>query len=111
MCIRQYLQSRKQCRIITECKVNARILRADQLQGIYRMSRNGNIGPQKLDARIDIPVSEELADKLTVLAHFMKKPKAQVARELLTIQMEGMLALMSVNISFPEMGVDGSNVG
>lgn len=75
------------------------------------MSRNGNSGPAKLDSRIDIPVPEELADKLAILAHFMKKPKAQVARELLTIQMEGMLALMNVNISFPDMSVNGSNQG
>lgn len=71
--------------------------------------RTREIANQKLTCRIDIPVTEEMSDRLLVMATLMKKPKAELARELLTVQIEGMYALMESSISWPGVFVHGKD--
>ncbi len=61
----------------------------------------------KLTTRIDVPASEELADKLAALAAVMRKSKSELARELLTVQIEGMFALMNVSVTWTGLPGDG----
>jgi len=48
----------------------------------------------KCDTRIDVPAPAELEERLIRLAGIYGKPRAQLAREFLTIQIEGAWMLM-----------------
>lgn len=73
-------------------------------------SRSGNSSHEKLDARIDIPASESLQEKLIALAVMHRRPKAEYARMLLTKAVEGGLAWLQSMGQLPP-GVDGTNEG
>ena len=71
-------------------------------EGVTRIA-----APQKLDFRIDVPATEDMVDKLAALASLHGKRKSEMARELLTVQIEGMYALMRANMSWPTLPSDG----
>ena len=73
-----------------------------------RFSRSGITEGAKCTARVDVPVTADLEEKLIALAVMAGKPRAEFARMLLTKAVEGELAYLRSVGSLPNLG-DGRN--
>jgi hypothetical protein len=81
-----------------------------------KFSRSGVTSPLgKCDSRLDVPMSGELKEALSVLATLkgggVKRPAAEYARQILEEHAFGVLPLIRRKLGQSSPGDDGTNIG
>lgn len=79
------------------------------MSGLESRSANSNLFG-KCDRRLDVPVSEQLEERIIAMAALNGIPKAEYVRRILERQMFGEFVIAQ-SLAADRLGVNGSNLG